>query len=132
MKTLKAIRRIEEEGKGSGLEISFSDNSLNKIPSSILREVCPCASCRELRGDRTHQAPLSSSGFPSSGHSNSGRGILKVLKHTKDEEINIKRVWGVGTYAIGIAWGDGHDSGIYSFDFLTNLGETSNKSLVEN
>jgi DUF971 family protein len=28
----------------------------------------------------------------------------------------------VGNYALALAWGDGHDTGIYSFEFLWRLG----------
>jgi DUF971 family protein len=29
----------------------------------------------------------------------------------------------VGNYALALVWGDGHDSGIYSFRFLRRLGD---------
>jgi len=33
----------------------------------------------------------------------------------------------VGNYALGLGWGDQHDTGIYSFDYLYRLGELRNQ-----
>jgi ATP-binding protein involved in chromosome partitioning len=38
----------------------------------------------------------------------------------------------IGNYAIGIDWNDGHNSGIYSFDYLRSLGEHAAGKIVEN
>jgi DUF971 family protein len=37
------------------------------------------------------------------------------------EELKIDRIWAVGNYALGVAWGDGHNSGIYRFELLRDL-----------
>jgi len=34
----------------------------------------------------------------------------------------LKEIWAVGQYALGMSWGDGHNTGIYTFDFLRELG----------
>jgi len=33
-------------------------------------------------------------------------------------DIAITRIWSVGNYALGIAFSDGHDTGIYTFKSL--------------
>jgi DUF971 family protein len=38
------------------------------------------------------------------------------------EDVRPVRVSPVGRYAIQITWTDGHDSGIYSFEYLRDLG----------
>ena len=39
--------------------------------------------------------------------------------------LNIWRIANVGGYAIQPIWGDGHASGIYSFDYLRKVAEAS-------
>ena len=97
---------------GEGLFIAWSDGTSTEFTSEFLRTHCPCASCQEKRGDTTHQKPLIGK-----------RTSLTILKATKEEETDLQKVWPVGNYAIGILWGDKHDSGIYSYQFLSTLAE---------
>ena len=48
--------------------------------------------------------------------------MLTVIEHTATEQLNLTEIWGIGNYALGIAWADGHSSGIYSFEYLYELG----------
>jgi DUF971 family protein len=104
-----APREIKRDGT-SGLKITWHDGSTRSFSSEVLRRNCPCASCKEQRGDTSHAKPLT-------GRKRS----LTVLKSSLDQEIELQQIWGVGNYAIGIKWGDGHDSGIYTFDYLQQL-----------
>ena len=65
-----------------------------------LRIACPCASCRdEMTGER----------------------ILDPSKVPEDVfPVNLSSV---GNYGLKVRWSDGHDTGIYSFDRLRELGE---------
>ncbi len=47
-----------------------------------------------------------------------------VVEATLDQELTLQEIWGVGQYAIGLRWGDGHDSGIYTFEYLRELAGT--------
>jgi len=106
MITPKEIRRIE----GKGLDITWSDGKSGMISNIELRKHCPCAGCRELRGDDTHAKPLTGK-----------KKSLSVIQNTIEEETNLKQVWAVGTYAVGLEWGDGHSTGIYTYDLLRSL-----------
>jgi DUF971 family protein len=105
------IRRL---GDGSGLQLSWSDGLICRVNSRELRLNCPCATCQELRGEMIHEKPLSGR-----------RSSLQVIQHTVEEETRLQNIWAVGNYALGIRWGDKHDSGIYSFDLLRALSENS-------
>ena len=100
------IRRLGPQG----ISIRWADGITNTISCEKLRKNCPCATCKELRGDTTHSKPLT--GKISS---------LKIVDSSKEEEIRLEEIWGVGQYAIGMKWGDGHNSGIYTFDTLRAL-----------
>jgi ATP-binding protein involved in chromosome partitioning len=39
-------------------------------------------------------------------------------------DIALTRVWSIGNYALGMAFSDGHDTGIYTFKALRNMAGT--------
>lgn len=79
------------------LEIAFADGSRFELPCEYLRVYSPSA---EVRG----HGP--------------GTGTLQVGK----EDVNITRIEPVGTYAVCLHFDDGHNTGIYSWDTLYDLG----------
>lgn len=79
------------------LEVTFSDGNVFKMPYELLRVYSPSA---EVRG----HGP--------------GQETLQVGKRN----VAISKVEAVGHYAIRPTFSDGHDSGIYSWDYLYDLG----------
>jgi DUF971 family protein len=79
------------------LEISFQDGSVFKLPYEYLRVYTPSA---EALG----HAP--------------GQEILQVGK----ESVTITDIKPVGNYAIAPQFSDGHNTGIYTWDLLYQLG----------
>lgn len=106
MKAPKQIKKIGNEG----IELSWPDGTVNTLSSKVLRENCPSAVSLAKRGDTSHDKPLS-------GKSS----LLTVVEASAVEELDLKRIWSVGNYAIGMEWGDGHNTGIYTFDYLREL-----------
>lgn len=51
-----------------------------------------------------------------------GHGPGQETLQTGKREVTIEAVEPVGTYALKLVFSDGHDSGIYSWDLLYNLG----------
>lgn len=78
------------------LRVVWGDGHAGDYGNRYLRDRCPCAACRS----RPHHA-------------------LPVVGG--DEELYPARIDLVGHYAVGIAWSDGHDSGIYSYQTLRAL-----------
>ena len=56
------------------------------------------------------------------GHSPKQKQIV-----TGKEEVKIARLEPVGNYAVRIIFDDGHDTGLYSWDYLHELGRDHNK-----
>ena len=108
MRNPQQVKRLGTEG----LEITWSDDCRHQISSKTLRQNCPSAVSLARRGDDSHSKPLTSK-----------KKSLKVIEHSIDEELKLEQIWSVGNYAIGMRWADGHDTGIYTFDFLYELGE---------
>jgi DUF971 family protein len=85
------------------LAIDWSDGQRRVYTVGQLRERCPCATCREKRSE---PPPL-----------------LPVLKPAEAWPLAISGMQPVGNYAYSIEFSDGHDTGIYTFDLLRELGE---------
>jgi DUF971 family protein len=97
----------------AGLTISWRDGTTTQLSTELLRRECPCASCKEKRGDTSHSKPLTSKKKKS----------LAIIESSIEQELDLKEIWGIGQYALGLRWGDGHDSGIYPFTYLYELGK---------
>ncbi len=95
-----ALQRIGPDE--SGLLISWSDGSQTRHTASALREACPCATCREKKAADAPGQPLQ----------------LPVLSMAEARPLGIQGMRPVGNYAYNIAFSDGHDSGIYTFEYL--------------
>ena len=90
---------------GSGMEILWKDGHKSHYSFLWLRDACPCALCDEERsktGRKFGQAPQPPA------------GTLPMYR-TPPRATEAKAV---GRYAISFVWNDGHQHGIYSWDFL--------------
>lgn len=95
---------------GDALLIEWSDGVRHRLSWNLLRNMCPCASCRlEL----TNPQPTSA---------------LPVLRPEEAQPIKPLGMQPVGNYAYRIAFSDSHDTGIYSLEYLRELGEKSAKT----
>ena len=79
------------------LELAFSDGTHFQLPAEYLRVYSPSA---EVQG----HGP--------------GQEVLQIGK----EDVNITRLEPVGHYAINLVFDDNHDTGIYSWEYLYQLG----------
>jgi DUF971 family protein len=93
---------IKLHQKSRLMEIAFSDGSHYEIPYELLRVYSPSA---EVRG----HGP--------------GQETLQVGKR----DIEIQQIEPVGAYAIKPVFSDGHDSGLYSWDYLYWLGASRDR-----
>jgi DUF971 family protein len=87
------------------LVIEWSDGRTRAISFGELRKRCPCATCREQRN-----APPK----PTGG--------LQVLSLAEARPLAVVSMKPVGNYAYGIGFSDGHDTGIFTLEFLHELG----------
>lgn len=87
------------------LTIAWSDGQVREYTFRELRDKCPCATCREKRGAPAQPPPL-----------------LPVLSAAQLQPLRVAGMRPVGNYAYAIAFSDGHDTGIYTLEFLRELG----------
>jgi DUF971 family protein len=101
--------------KNEKLEIDWQDGVRSTYTLTLLRSMCPCASCKVVREQRD---PHDIS--PQSAQKK--KPLLTILPGNYVGQITVKHAEMVGNYAIKIEWSDGHDSGIYSFQYLREIG----------
>ncbi len=90
---------------GTGVDIVWGDGHISHYSFPYLRDACPCAMCEEQRdqaGTKPGNAPKPAP------------GALPIFKETA----KARGAEAVGKYALRFEWRDGHESGIYSWDFL--------------
>jgi len=90
--------------KDERLIIVWNDTDEWQLPLGYLRDECPCAGCKG-------ETVLFKSYIPEGPTA------------TTPEAYKISGIQPVGGYAIQINWKDGHDSGIYSWEYLKKLNE---------
>ncbi len=99
-----APKKIQIKDKNK-LRIDWKDGSKTTISLKYLRDECPCANCKgETVLLKTYRPPK----------------IDKTIQGMYD----IKNIQVVGGYAIQVTWKDGHDTGIYSWEYLKELGNS--------
>lgn len=95
------------------LRIDWSDGQQRLYAFRELRDSCPCAGCRESRKE----------GSASSGAAAPANPLqLTILSPAETLPLRVVSMRPVGNYAYSIQFSDGHDSGIFTFEFLRSLG----------
>ena len=95
------IPRLEVDPE-EGVFIEWPDGHQSRFPFAILRGICPCAVCRDERLPRPGR--LRVLGGRAESSATAGTRLLRCDR--------------IGNYAIGLVWADGHNSGIYSWEYL--------------
>ncbi len=87
---------------GEELALKWPDGTESYLRLEALRRACPCAGCR---------------GEPDVlGHLHRGPPPVLIAA-----SFRLRHLGRVGHYALQPVWEDGHDAGIYPFDYLRHL-----------
>ena len=87
------------------LRIEWSDDERRVYRVAELRDRCPCATCREKRSAPPPPALQ-----------------LTVLSVAEAQPLRVAGMRPVGSYAYHVDFSDGHNTGIYTFELLRELG----------
>ena len=93
-----SIKKINKDE----LRIVWEDKHETTLTLQQLRDACPCAGCSGETLLLHEYKP------PEPDRLSPGRYELKSIQP-------------VGSYAVQFTWGDGHNTGIYTFDYLNNF-----------
>jgi DUF971 family protein len=96
------MKPLDIQQIGQELAVKWADGTETFLSLEMLRRACPCAGCKgetDIMGNlyKNPDQPLTPKAF------------------------ELVRLISVGGYAIQPVWGDGHATGIYSFDYLKRL-----------
>ena len=96
------MRPLDIQHIGTELAVKWDDGSETFISLEQLRRHCPCAGCKgetDIMGNlyKNPEKPLAANAF------------------------ELTRLTTVGGYAIQPNWADGHNTGIYAFDYLKRI-----------
>ncbi|HEY7739840.1 MAG TPA: DUF971 domain-containing protein [Steroidobacteraceae bacterium] len=95
---MQAPSEIKVRGRSRVVEVAWPDGTRHELPFEYLRVYSPSA---EIRGH------------------GGGEGKLELMK----ENVKVVQVEPIGMYAVRLHFDDGHDTGLYSWDYLRELGE---------
>ncbi len=96
--------RFDYDNRSRALVIEWADGTVLPIAFAVLRRACPCAACAGEMG-------------------RSGRFATEPdLRSGEDELADISLV---GAYGLNTVWADGHNTGIYTFERLRDLGDSA-------
>ena len=84
------------------VSIKWSDDSETKYTAAELRRNCPCAGCVDEW---------------------TGKKVLR--DDSVSDDLAFDHISIVGRYALNFHFTDGHDTGIFSFQYLQSLGQTN-------
>jgi DUF971 family protein len=95
---------IDAERARRTLTVTWADGETSAISFEALRWACPCAVCQGEGGQP---------------------GVLRTTTALTAEQTDMVDLRAVGLYAVSPLWADGHDTGIYPFRLLRELGNAS-------
>lgn len=84
------------------LVVGWSDGASMAIAARTLRQQCPCAACVD---EWTHKRTLAPESVPA--------------------DVRLREVKPVGNYALQLSFSDGHETGLYTWSLLRELGAAS-------
>lgn len=97
---------ITLHGQSRVLEVGFADGSLFRIPFELMRVYSPSAEVQ-------------------------GHGPGQEVLQTGKREVEVTQLEPVGNYGVKPTFSDGHDSGIFSWDYLWFLGTQQDQLLQD-
>ena len=99
--------QVDKSG-GTGVDIDWKDGHQSHYDFPYLRLACPCALCDDERGKEDREPWEKPKSKP---------GALPMFKPAAKP----LQAEAVGKYALRFTWNDGHEHGIYSWDYLRDI-----------
>jgi DUF971 family protein len=94
--------------EGTGMEIEWKDGHRSSWNFAWLRNACPCATCHEERENNGRKP-----GEP--------KPKSQTLLPMYEAPVRPVEVTPAGKYALKFKWTDGHEAGIYSWEYLRRV-----------
>ena len=102
------LLQFKRNADSGSIHLKFSDGPEFDITPKVLRDNCPCASCKGEEVLLRKYEPVNKISVSEAGY-------------------QLEKAEPVGSYALKLIWKDGHDTGIYSWDYLRKLASDISK-----
>ncbi|MBS1983932.1 MAG: P-loop NTPase [Bdellovibrionales bacterium] len=89
---------MEPNAQARMFKVTWNDGKQSVVSFKDLRFHCPCAACVD-----------------------ENTGVRQIKKESIRDDVHPSKVQTVGNYALAIHWSDGHQTGLYSYDYLRRL-----------
>ena len=99
---------LVDKSGGTGMRIEWRDGHASAWAFAWLRAACPCATCHEAR-EHSGLAPGVTAPKPAA---------MFAMYEAPPRPVEVEPV---GKYALRFKWNDGHEAGLYSWDYLRNV-----------
>ena len=107
------IEPVEVRPEGDrAMAIVWDDGKECVYSFRLLRKRCPCAGCQDKHGGGKKEAP------PVLGQ---GLQLRLIGDDAPPADPKLVQVDWVGNYALKLVWRDGHNTGIYKYEYLREL-----------
>ena len=93
-------RALSVEPQADALRIAWADGHVSAYPYDGLRRKCPCAMC------------MGEFGSP---------GVIDLSGPLSASQTQVVGITPIGRYAISLEWADGHNTGLYSYQYLRRI-----------
>ena len=101
---IKSIERIGDDS----LKFTWYDGFEAVLSLKTFRDKCPCAECTSAEEKKSPLAKF-------------------VLNNLQDYKYILEKLEPMGNYAVKPIWKDGHDAGIYRYEYIRELCEQNKK-----
>lgn len=98
------MRPVDIQHIGDELAIKWDDGMESFIKLDLLRRGCPCAGCKgemDIFGNIYKNPP----------------------KPLNEKSVQLEKLGYVGGYALQPQWADGHNSGLFTYEYLRKISE---------
>jgi DUF971 family protein len=109
--------KVDKTG-GAGVRIEWKDGHVSEWTFAWLRAACPCATCHEER-EAEGREPGVAKAKPAS---------LLPMYEAPPRPVEVIPI---GRYAVKFKWNDGHEAGLYSWDYLRNVCDEARREKPE-
>lgn len=92
------VTEMLPNAQAKAFKVAWSDGKNSLVTFKELRYLCPCAVCVD---ENTNER--------------------KITREQVKDDVAPTRVQTIGNYAVNVKWSDGHDTGLYSYDYLRRL-----------
>ena len=96
------LTQFKKNLEGDTYHLKFSDGFEGNVNTHKLRDNCPCAGCKGEEVLMLKYVPISKPNVSEAGY-------------------QLEKIDQVGNYALQLFWKDGHNTGIYTWEYLKKI-----------